>query len=102
MDIVYSVGGKYWDVEDAQWVETPDPSKHLVVLTKTGKPADEEYLLETLRFYKFPLGELAPEETKQSLEERISSLEEELAAMKEKLASFQTSSGTDGGISYGV
>lgn len=102
MDVVYIVGGKYWDTELGKWTEQPDPNKRIIELMNDREPADEEFLIKTLNLYKFPLGELAPKETKQSLEERINLLEGELAAMKEKLALFQTSSGTDGGISYGV
>lgn len=102
MDVVYSVGSKYWDTELGEWVTNPDPAKEIVVLTNDGKPADEEFLVRTLKLYKFPLGELAPAETQQSLEERIASLEKELAEIKERLVSFQTSSGSNGGISYGV
>lgn len=101
MDVVYSVGSKYWDTELGEWVTNPDPAKEIVVLTNDGEPADEEFLIRTLQLYKFPLGELAPAETQQSLEERIASLEKELAEMKELLASFQTSSGSNGGISLG-
>ena len=102
MDVVYLVGGKYWDVETGRWVTTPDQAKEVIARTNDGKPADEAFLLKTLQLYKFPLGELAPEETQESLEQRLTALEEELATVKAQLESFQSSNAVNGGISYGV
>lgn len=101
MHVIYKIGSKYWDTELGKWVTDLDQVKEVIALTNDGKPADEEFLLKTLKLYKFPLGELAPNEA-ESLEERIKALEEELAAMKSQLATFQSSSGTTGGLNYGI
>lgn len=99
-ELVYKVEGKYWDVEEADYVDSPNPKKEVVELFQSGRPADEAYLGRTLAFYNFPLGKFAPAETKKSLEERLEELETEMASVKEQLQAVSTQN--DGGISYGV
>ena len=99
-ELVYKVEGKYWDVEEAAYVDSPNPKKKVVELFQGGKPADEAYLGRTLTFYNFPLGKFAPAETKKSLEERLEELETEMASVKEQLQTVSTQN--NGGISYGV
>lgn len=99
-DLIYKVEGKYWDVEEADYVDTPNPKKEVVELFQGGKPADEAYLGRTLAFYNFPLGKFAPVETKKSLEERLEELETEMASVKEQLQLVSTQN--DGGLTYGI
>lgn len=103
-DLVYKVGETYWDVEQACYVETPTPRKYVVELAPYGEPPSEEYLIDTLKFYNFPLGKFAPVQTQNTLEERLAELEAELASVKEQLqkASSEQSTSNDGGLSYGV
>lgn len=57
-DIVYQIGdGRYYDCMLAKYVEIPDPSKQIVLLTRGGKPSDEDYLKSTLIFYKYKVGD---------------------------------------------
>ena len=103
-DLIYKVEGKYWDVEEADYVDTPNPKKEVVELFQSGRPADEAYLGRTLAFYNFPLGKFAPAQTQRTLEERLAELEAEMASIKEQLqtASSDETTSTNGGLSYGV
>ena len=80
-ELVYKVEGKYWDVEEADYVDSPNPKKEVVELFQSGRPADEAYLGRTLAFYNFPLGKFAPAVTIKSLEERLVELETEMASV---------------------
>lgn len=52
--------GRLWNVETARFIETTPEKKEDIPLYADGKPAGEDYLLRTLRFYGYPLGELEP------------------------------------------
>lgn len=100
-DFVYEVAGRYWDVTLGMYVDSVPAGKVINPLYKDGKPADEEYLKETLKRYGYPLGQFAtnePEESTETLEERIARLEAELAELKAQAVQFQS----NGGISYAV
>ena len=70
-DIVYQLAdGRYWDTQNAAYVDVPQEGRSIVPLYANGHPAGEDYLLRTLRFYNFPLGVLAnqcPEAIKEQL-----------------------------------
>lgn len=105
-DLVYLVEGKYWDVALAQYVDTPDPAKNIIKLYSNGKPAKEDYLIRTLRFYKFPLGQFETEADKvKPVEERLTEVETTLKKLTEQLSTFQSTiakiSSISGG-SYGL
>lgn len=69
--IVYQLAdGRYWDTQNAAYVDVPQEGRSIVPLYANGHPAGEAYLLRTLRFYGFPLGGLAnqcPEAIKEQL-----------------------------------
>lgn len=112
--LVYLVQGRYWDVESASYVEQPTQGKRVVALYNDGEPADEAYLIDTLKFYKLPLGEFAPENSQKSVEERLSDLEDEISEMKSHFSearsimvqlqglSSKTKTLNNGGLKYGV
>lgn len=52
--------GRLWNVETARFIKTTPAEKEDIPLYADGKPAGEDYLLRTLRFYGYPLGELEP------------------------------------------
>lgn len=59
-DIIYQLdNGRYWCVQKASYIDTPQEGKTVIPLYADGKPAGEQYLLRTLRFYGYPLGELS-------------------------------------------
>lgn len=87
-DIIYEVNGKYWNVDQACYVDTIEEGSEVIVLFNNGKPADEESLIRTLQYYNMPLGHLVTEESKETLEERIARLEAELAELKAQAVQF--------------
>lgn len=59
-NLFYGVAdGRFWDVGSACFGAPPEGAE-IVPLHANGKPAGEDYLLRTLRFYGYPLGELEP------------------------------------------
>lgn len=61
MSDIYSIAdGRLWAVEEARFIEAAPKGAELVHLFTDGKPAGEDYLIRTLRFYGYPLGELEP------------------------------------------
>lgn len=60
-NIIYKLfDGRLWDKEAAEWVNKVPEGANLIPLYADGKPAGEDYLIRTLRFYGYPLGELEP------------------------------------------
>ena len=60
-NIVYRLADdRCWDVRNAAYVDAPQAGSSLIPLYSDGKPAGEDYLIRTLRFYGYPLGELMP------------------------------------------
>lgn len=71
-ELVYKTAGKYWDVEQAKFVEAPHPGKDVVPLQSAEGDNSEAYLIQTLLFYGYPLGELvwkSPEGLRKALAE---------------------------------
>lgn len=61
MGLVYRIeNGRLWGVDAACFVETAPDGAEIVQLYADGKLAGEDYLIRTLRFYGYPLGELMP------------------------------------------
>ena len=61
MSDIYSIAdGRLWAVEEARFIEAAPNGAEIVQLFTDGKPAGEDYLIRTLRFYGYPLGELEP------------------------------------------
>lgn len=63
-NIIYQlVDGRCWDVDKAAYTDKNIDELYkeaiVVPLYSNGKPAGEDYLIRTLLFYKFPLGELS-------------------------------------------
>mgnify|MGYP000009547400 FL=1 len=59
-NIIYQLeDGRYWCVQKASYIDTPQEERTVIPLYADGKPAGEEYLIRTLRFYGYPLGELS-------------------------------------------
>lgn len=59
-DIIYQLeDGRYWSVQEASYIDTPQ-GRTVIPLYANGQPAGEDYLISTLRFYGYPLGELEP------------------------------------------
>lgn len=50
--------GRFWSIAEACFVDTVPEGSEVILLYADGKPAGEEYLVKTLVFYNFPLGEL--------------------------------------------
>lgn len=58
MSVFYKISnGQLWDVQKGKY-STASPTDEVIVLYTDGMPAGEEYLIRTLRFYGYPLGEL--------------------------------------------
>ena len=75
MHSVYQLSdGRLWDVDGACFVEIATNDAEIVQLYADGKPAGEDYLIRTLRFYGHPLGELA-EKDEQGLRDRLAALD---------------------------
>lgn len=66
--IVYCTSDKYWDVDSASYVSKVDSNKMIVKLFYNNELADEAYLIKTLEFYGYPLGELTEKSEKGILE----------------------------------
>lgn len=62
MDVkLYEIAdGRLWSVETASFIETAPENTKIIPLYMDGKPGGEDYLIRTLRFYGYPLGELEP------------------------------------------
>ena len=100
-DFVYEVMGRYWDVARGCYIDSVPVGVLVVQLYKDGQPAGEDYLVDTLKYYGYPLGQFATNESDgsvETLEERIARLEAELAELKAQAVQFQS----NGGISYAV
>lgn len=52
--------GRIWGATEARWLDAADvpPGETIIPLIRNGQPADEAYLLETVRFYGCEPGEL--------------------------------------------
>ena len=58
MGLVYRIeNGRLWGVDAACFFEIAPDDAEIVHLYADGKPAGEDYLLRTLRFYGYPRGE---------------------------------------------
>ncbi len=70
MHSVYQLSdGRLWDVDGACFVEIATNDAEIVQLYADGKPAGEDYLIRTLRFYGHPLGELVDKDEDGVLEQ---------------------------------
>lgn len=65
--------GRVWDVESSCYVEPAQ--ENVVLLYADGRPAGEDYLIRTLRFYGYPLGELA-DKCPEAIREQLAELDE--------------------------
>ena len=75
MSDIYSIAdGRLWAVEEARFIEIAPEGAEIIPLYADGKPAGEDYLIRTLRFYGHPLGELA-EKDEQGLRDRLAALD---------------------------
>lgn len=104
---VYKVGDRFWSTSLAQWIASPEKGANVVELLRSTGPVDEQYLVDTLKFYGFPLGEYSEVDNKRSLEDRLVQLEAEMAEIRSQLSTFQeapetSNTPTDGGLTYGV
>lgn len=59
-DLYQVADGRVWDAQAARFMKTPPEDTEIIPLYADGKPAGEDYLIRTLRFYGYPLGELEP------------------------------------------
>ncbi|WP_289106710.1 hypothetical protein [uncultured Bilophila sp.] len=61
MGLVYRIeNGRLWGVDAACFFEIAPDDAEIVQLYADGNLAGEDYLIRTLRFYGYPLGELTP------------------------------------------
>jgi hypothetical protein len=68
--------GRIWSADDAAFVESAPAGADVVPLYDSGQPSGVEYLRETIRFYHYPLGELAgPEERKAEIMAALAALD---------------------------
>lgn len=76
--IYYSLAdGRCWSVARVAFADAPPDDALVIPLRAAEGRSDEEYLMETLRFYGFPTGEPAPD-TAASLRADIGRLEDDL------------------------
>lgn len=74
-DIIYELeDGRYWCVQEASYIDTPKEEQTVIPLYADGKPAGEEYLIRTLRFYGYPVGELSKKD-KQGILDALAALD---------------------------
>lgn len=74
--IIYQLSdGRYWDTQSAAYIDVPQEGSSIVPLYANGHPAGEDYLIRTLRFYGYPLGELA-EKCPEAIREQLNVLDE--------------------------
>ena len=66
--------GRLWDTQEGKYISEM-PNNESVLLQTNGQPADENYLITTLRFYGYPLGELA-EKCPEAIREQLAELDE--------------------------
>ena len=56
--IIYKLlDGRMWDTSAAKWIDVVPNDGGLVTLMSADGTSNEEYLLDTLKFYHYPLGE---------------------------------------------
>ena len=69
--------GKIWSVEKASYISSvpQHPENNLITLCCADGSASEDYLIRTLRFYGYPLGELA-EKCPEAIREQLAELDE--------------------------
>ena len=46
--------GRLWSVESGRFIEIAPESSEIIMLYADGRPAGEDYLIRTLRFYWYP------------------------------------------------
>ena len=67
--------GRLWDVNNASYINNHDNGAEVVKLRTSEGVADETYLIRTLRFYGYPLGELT-EKCPEAIREQLNALDE--------------------------
>ena len=66
--------GRLWDVNNASYINHDNGAEVVKLRTSEGV-ADETYLIRTLRFYGYPLGELT-EKCPEAIREQLNALDE--------------------------
>ena len=67
--------GLLWSVESATFISNAPQDTEIIPLYADGRPAGEASLIRTLRFYGYPLGELA-EKCPEAIREQLNALDE--------------------------
>lgn len=66
--------GRLWDIAAGAYVEEVPAGFEVIDLVRAGGEADEAYLIRTLEFYGYPLGELAMKSLK-GIKENLANLD---------------------------
>jgi hypothetical protein len=75
--------GRIWSADAAAFVESAPAGADVTPLYDSGQPGGVEYLRDTIKFYHYPLGDLAgPEERKAEILAALAALDQEAISLR--------------------